>query len=525
MQLSNNYKTDSKLRIIIPAFPEFNVYSNFADKMTALGPLCVATLANSLPDWKVEVIDENNYRDSSLKNEKGYINHKALQEKNPADIVGFYGGLTSTVPRIYELAEVYKKMDVTTIAGGQHFVDENIEEALQNSIDFVFIGEAEISIQKFLQKFKEGSSSLHNIKGLVYKENEKTVINEPSDPITYFERLPVPDYSLVKNSRIKIFSLERIRGCGMNCEFCTVKGKPRASSPERFMKQVRNLVENYNADTFFIVDDLFSQHRTETLEVCRMLADYQKKIRKKLKFTVQIRLDKARDKELLTAMRNANIRNLAIGFESPIEEEIESMNKNLRTEEMLQLTKKYHDFGFLIHGMFIFGYPLKNPSKFKLTSQQRAKKYKEFIKKAKIDTIQIVLPVPLPGTALRKRLKKQNRIFPIKDVGWEFYDGNFPLFEPDPPMTAERLHEGAMFILTDFYSLKNSGFAFLNLINFPKVLLKVNSSKTDLQKWYFKWRNCNFRLGGWFIIKKWLIDFKKNKFLEKLKKAKFHIQH
>ena len=48
-----------RLRIIIPVYPAFNVYSRSANKTTALGPVSVASSANKLEKWDVEVIDEN----------------------------------------------------------------------------------------------------------------------------------------------------------------------------------------------------------------------------------------------------------------------------------------------------------------------------------------------------------------------------------------------------------------------------------------------------------------------------------
>ena len=47
-------------RLIIPAFPEVNIFSRVASKTTALGPVMVATAASKLWGWRVEVIDENN---------------------------------------------------------------------------------------------------------------------------------------------------------------------------------------------------------------------------------------------------------------------------------------------------------------------------------------------------------------------------------------------------------------------------------------------------------------------------------
>ena len=117
-----------RIRIVIPGYPAFNIYSRIARGTTALGPVSVATAVHEVEGWDVEVIDENNYRRSALRNSAGLPDHEALQKLRPADVVGFYGGLTSTIPRLYELARFYRHLGVTTIAGGQHFVEENIAE-------------------------------------------------------------------------------------------------------------------------------------------------------------------------------------------------------------------------------------------------------------------------------------------------------------------------------------------------------------------------------------------------------------
>jgi len=121
-----------RLRIIIPAYPAFNIYSHIANKTTALGPVCVASAANEMEGWDVEVIDENNLRRHWPRSDSVGADHEFLQRIRPADVVGFYGGLTSTIPRLYEIARFYKDKGIVTIAGGQHFVEDNIAEALNS---------------------------------------------------------------------------------------------------------------------------------------------------------------------------------------------------------------------------------------------------------------------------------------------------------------------------------------------------------------------------------------------------------
>ena len=117
----NPSKKRRRMRMVIPSFAAFNIYSHIAGKTTALGPLCVATAVHAMEGWDVEVIDENNFSLYGPRNAQGDADHEFLQSRRPADVVGFYGGLTSTIPRLYALAKFYKAQGVVTIAGGQHF--------------------------------------------------------------------------------------------------------------------------------------------------------------------------------------------------------------------------------------------------------------------------------------------------------------------------------------------------------------------------------------------------------------------
>ncbi len=522
VNLLNKSKKRYRFRLIVPAYPVFNIYSGIAKRTTALGPVCVASVINEIKGWDVEIIDENNYRQYGPKTSKGEVDHQALEAVRPADVVGIYGGLTSTIPRLFEIAKFYQSRGVVTIAGGQHFIDENVANALNAHIDYVVIGEGESTVPELLEAL-EGKRMINEVKGIAYLEGGGVKYTPPREPITDFDSLPLPNFSLVRYAKIKLYPVGRIRGCGMNCEFCTVKGKPRCASPERMLEGIRFLVETNNARHFFIVDDLFGQQRPETISFCNMLRDYQKSIGRRLNLTVQIRLDNAKDPELLSAMREAGINAVAIGFESPIEEELLAMNKRIKPENMISLALAYHKFGFLVHGMFIFGYPLKEGQKFTMPAKERVKRFKNFIKRAKIDTVQVLLPVPLPGTELRKRLARDNRIYSTNDLGWEYYDGNFPLFEPDAPIMAEELQASSRKIMSKFYQFKYMFMVGVHIFSFPALVFFLHNIRRGWLRWYRPWRNSLTRFGGWIILRGWTVEFKKGSFLERLKNAKEHL--
>ncbi len=510
------------LRLICPAYPTFNIYSAQARVTTALGPICVATSVHELPGWDVEVVDENNYH-FGPRGPDGKPDHKSIQRCRRADVVGIYGGLTSTIPRLYEIARLYGRMGVTTIAGGQHFVDDYVEEALNRGVDVIVKGEGERAIVELLPKLIAGED-LSSTAGLAYLDGGR-VIQTPDRPaITDFDSLPIPDFSVLHYAKMKIFPVTGVRGCGMDCEFCAVKGKPRFATPQRIMAQFASAHEKHRARRFFLVDDLFGQNRQETIELCRLLREYQNEMSIRFTITVQIRLDKARDIELVAAMRQANISTLAIGFESPIAAELQAMNKRLDPAEMIELTALYHKAGFHIHGMFIFGYPLPAGASFDMPIRERIRRFQRFIRKARIDTLQVMLPVPLPGTELTRRLRDQGRLLPRQFVGLEYYDGNFPLFEPDKPLTCETLQAAVRLIMRRFYRPVQMVNVAMNILAFPALVFWLHRLRVGWARWCRRWWNSVYRTGGWFIVRRWTAAFKKDAFLAKLAQAKLRIR-
>jgi radical SAM superfamily enzyme YgiQ (UPF0313 family) len=250
-----------------------------------------------------------------------------------------------------------------------------------------------------------------------------------------------------------------------------------------------------------------------------MLRDYKNHMGLRLYVTVQIRLDCARDEELLAAMRDCDIRCLAIGIESPIDEELRAMGKHLRAAEMVELARIYHKQGFLVHGMFIFGYPMRPGMKFSMSAKKRIRHFRKFFHKARLDTVQVLLPVPLPGTALRARLEKEMRVLPEEEIGWEYYDGNFPIIVPDPPLTPENIQKSIVSLMRGFYRFRRIFGVTLHTLRFPLAMLPLVNLRTRWRNWYRHWRNEVLGSVGYFIIRRWLKAFREGSFSDKLKRS------
>lgn len=524
-----------RFRIVVPVFPNFNIYTSLASHTTSVGPVCVATNADKLDRWDVEVIDENNCHGRFCPRDKNNLpDHEQLQKERPADAVGFYASISSTVPRLYELAKFYTSLGVKTVAGGKH-VEALIKEALEHDIDVVVLGEGEITIKELLSAW-ENSQDLSDIRGIAFLKDGSVYKTEKRPLIHDFDMLPLPDFNLMRYAKIKIYPIARTRGCNYNCEFCAVKDKTRCSSPKNMMNQIRHLVETRGARQFFEASDHFGANREEAIEFCRLLAEYQKKYRIKFKMTVQTRITDAKYPAFLEAMKQANIHNICIGYESPIDEELIAMRKGYTSKDLINWTNTFHKYGFFIHGMFIFGYPKKSDYSHKVISlSEKAKYFRDFIKKARIDTIQVLLTIPLPGTELRERLIKENRIFSTDQLGWEYYDGQYPLFMPDDDVEPEEIQKIVGDLMSRFYNLRIFWKIVKNiLINFPAIIFtsaftiiigKVQYITSAFNMWYRKYfRNYALRFSGYFIVKNWFKQFRKDAFLEKLHLAKVELE-
>ena len=130
-----------------------------------------------------------------------------------------------------------------------------------------------------------------------------------------------------------------------------------------------------------------------------------------------------------------------------------------------------------------------------------------------------MLPIPLPGTELTDRLAKANRIFSTEVVGLEYYDGNFPVIQPDAPLTASEMQASVQEILRRFYGPRHLLAVALHILTFPAMAQRLHNFGAGWQGWYRKWMASLLRSGGWLLLRKWTAAFRKDGFLNKLAQA------
>jgi radical SAM superfamily enzyme YgiQ (UPF0313 family) len=484
-------------RLIVPS-SSHNVFSKIMKKTIALGPVMVATSASKLIDWDVEIIHEAGARKWISRDKNDDIDHEALQKQRPADVVGIYCGISETMNRVFGLIKLYKKLGSFVVVGGKHVQYEPLE-ALCAGADIAVNGEGETTIRRILINFQKGKS-FDKIAGIFFLRGNKIISTPQAMPVAghdpYLENLPYPDFGLIRDVKIKEYPIGRVRGCGMKCEFCSVKEKGRWASAEKLFETVKYLVETRKAKHFFIVDDRVEEDKAGFVRFLELVRDTYGRQKH---FTVQGRLEAAKDKSLLSLMRDAGVRRVCIGYESPINEELQQMRKGYRASHMISWTREYHRYGFFIHAMFIFGYPgLKSP----FSAKERMRRFKRFIRKSRVDSIQVLKPIPLVGSDLRVKLNKSGRLLPLSIVPWEKYDGNHACFIPDPAdMSVRELQEYPTKIMKWFYY--RGRFLRLGAIGLRTLAMPFDYILRGWRAWYRGWRNDICRFGGSIIYQKW----------------------
>jgi len=159
--------------------------------------------------------------------------------------------------------------------------------------------------------------------------------------------------------------------------------------------------------------------------------------------------------------------------------------------------------------MLIAGYPLKERDVF-LSAKEIIKRFRKFIRKAHPDSVHVMLPGPGVGTDLRKRLKKEGRLFPLDVVSWSKYDGRFVCFKPDDSMSLREFQELPLKIMSRFYD-RLSFIRIARIIIFPIDYL--------IRRWnpgHRSWYRDAIKYGGHRLLQRWQKKQSSDKFIQEL---------
>lgn len=415
-----------KIIFIEPNPPDFHIFSKVP--LPRLGTVLLGT-----------ILKQHGYE---VKSYVEALDEMDLKDVLTADAVGI-STITSTSRRSYEIAKLIRKAGIPVFMGGPH-VTYMPDEALEY-VDYVIRGEADDTIVDFVKALSE-NKGFENIPGLSYRRDGVVHHNKTTPFCKDLDKLPCPDFRLisgVEQKGIKKFSITPImtsRGCPYDCSFCSVTGmfgqKYRFRSKERVMEELRNN-RDAGGDWVFFYDDNFCAHKKRTKELLHTMIEQ----RVTPHWTAQVRVEVAKDPELLDLMKRSNCHTVYIGLESVNPATLKAYNKNQSVEDIENCIKTLHKKGIRIHGMFVFGSDQDTTDTIAETVR--------FAKKNDLESVQFLILTPLPGTKCYRDLESEGRII-TKD--WALYDAHHVVYQPKL-MSYYDLQKETLRAIREFYTL------------------------------------------------------------------------
>jgi radical SAM superfamily enzyme YgiQ (UPF0313 family) len=335
-----------------------------------------------------------------------------------ADLVGI-STITSTAPRAYEIADAARMMGVPVILGGPH-VSFMPDEALDHA-DFVLRGEGERALMKFIDAW-EGGRDFSNVPNLSYTVNGRPLHNDMQPHCLDLDSLPWPDFSLMRGGikRIagqRIIPIQTSRGCPFDCSFCSVTGMFGRNYRFRSTEHVIGELRMYDApgNFVFFYDDNFTANRRRAKELLRAMIGEGFRF----KWSTQVRVDVARDAELMDLMKEAGCHTVFIGFESVNPVSLREMKKKQDLEDIIAAINALKKRRIHIHGMFVHGFDGDDWSSVEATVA--------FAKKVQLTSYQFMILTPLPGSEFYRRTADEGRLL---TGDWSLYDTHHVVFRP-----------------------------------------------------------------------------------------------
>ena len=382
-------------------------------RSSTIQPLGLAYVAAATPsNWEVRVADEN-------------FEILAFEE---ADLVGITA-FTSSINRAYEIAQIYRKRKTKVIMGGIH-VSMLSDEALQHA-DAVVIGEVEGIWKRVISDFDNNRLA------------QKYV--GPRIDLARFKLTPRRD--LLHPSYLWQ-SVQTSRGCPFNCNFCSVSKYMGREYRQRKPKDVLDELEEIKGKFVAFLDDNLIGYSTESksraMELFRGMC--QRGLNKK--WWMETSMNAADDEELVELAAKAGCITAFIGFEAIGNNILKNMGKRvnlkLGVNHYKTVVDTFHKYGIGVLGAFIIGNDFESPDYYKELA--------DFLVHSNIDSVQISILTPLPGTSLMEQLEEESRLL-YRDFpeDWDRFRFSYVVHKPKG-LEAETIYIGDNYIKNRLYS-------------------------------------------------------------------------
>ena len=177
---------------------------------------------------------------------------------------------------------------ITIASGLWYSADYERQMRLNPSIDYILIGEGEVTLEELLMNLRDKNKDMRDIPGLVHRQKDGTIVVGPHRGlIPDLNTLPMPAYDLfpmdkyVGHTYWKPFAeLMTSRGCPGKCHFCYEWAlydsrtatqdftSWRGLSGKRIVDELDILEKQYGVVTVVMQDDAFNSDTKAMIEFC-----------------------------------------------------------------------------------------------------------------------------------------------------------------------------------------------------------------------------------------------------------------
>jgi len=391
--------------------------------------------------------------------------------------------LTNMREAAFRMAEIAKHNGLTVIASSSDSAD-HYEKYLAQGVDFVVIGEGEITLKELISKIDNGENNFRSIDGLAFKVNNEIIKTAPRQIVKELDSFPMPAWDLVDIESYKKIWIENhgyfslnvatTRGCPFKCNWCAKPiygNRYNSRSPQKVVEEIEYLLKNFQPKHFWMCDDIFGLKPGWVQEFRNII----KEKRLKFKYKIQSRVDLLLQEDTITALAESGAETVWVGAESGSQKILDAMDKGTKVEQIYETTRLLKKNGIRPAFFLQFGYP----------GELKEDIYKtiNMVLDLMPDEIGISVSYPLPGTKFYDNVKEQLK----EKANWTDSDDLALMFRNTfPPAYYKKLHryvhkvyrkrvglKSIKNILTNPFSinLKNIRSAILTFYYIPSSLL------------------------------------------------------
>ena len=384
-----------------------------------------------------------------------FLHHKQLETQDPTNFSSFARQVLSRVkikPKIVgisilfsssyisslKLAEIIKEVwpETTIILGGGHVTFYHAQTFRDSPhIDYIFVGEAEISFKKFIEKFQESESTgtadfnVYEIQGAYDRAKTESELIKGQEQGTFGELLidldeiGLPAYELLDLETYKRYSnafdegavgVMMDRGCPFNCTYCAsmiIHGSGiRTKSNQNIIDELLYLRDECNFKNIILWDDLLAAKKTKFAEHSERIVN--EKVNEGLVFSMPSGLSvRIMDEDLLEKVCALGFNYIRIMIESGSADAQQNIvKKKVDLDKARRLIAHARTLGVKVETNILFGFPHETKSHMQETI--------DYIKTIDVDWIQVFALLPLPGTEAFHQYAEMGKI-DKNNIDWD----------------------------------------------------------------------------------------------------------